>query len=86
VSADLYLTGLWFHENQARGRAKLHGRERPLGSAPRLLELDVAEIEYVPEVGARRLREKHGGWREMERDEVRAADELLQRMLPPGES
>lgn len=85
MSAGLYVTGLWFYVGKP-GRAKLHGRERALGSAPRLLELDVAEIEYVPEVGVRRLREKHGGWREMERDEVRAADELLQRMLPGGET
>lgn len=83
MSADLYMTGLWFHVNHA-GRAKLHGRERPLGSAPRLLDLDVAEIEYVPEVGVRRLRETRGGWREMERHEIRAADELLRVMLPEG--
>jgi hypothetical protein len=44
------------------------------------------EVEYVPEVGVRRLREKFGGWRDMERDEVIAADELLQRMLPEGET
>lgn len=86
MSTDLYVTGLWFHSSQAKGRAKLHGRERPLGSPPRLLDLDVAEIEYVPEVGARRLREKHGGWRDMEREEIRAADELLRRMLPEAET
>lgn len=85
MSAALYITGLWFHLNHG-GRAKLHGRERLLGSAPRLLELDVVEIEYVPEVGVRRLREKHGGWRDMEREEIRAADDLLQRMLPEGET
>jgi len=85
VSADLYVTGLWFYVNHA-GRAKLHGRERVLGSAPRLLDLAVEEIEYVPEVGVRRLREKFGGWRDMERAEVIAADELLQRMLPEGET
>jgi hypothetical protein len=80
-------TGLWFRVGRG-GRAKLHGRERVLGSAPRLLpaQLDVAEIEYVPELGVRRLREARGGWRDMEREEVRAADELLQLMLPAGET
>jgi hypothetical protein len=85
MSSSLYRTGLWFYVNHG-GRAKLHNRERTLGSAPRLLSLDVEEIEYVPEVGVRRLREKFGGWRDMERDEVIAADELLQRMLPEGET
>lgn len=85
MSAALYVTGLWFYVNHG-GRAKLHGRERVLGSAPRLLDLAVEEIEYVPEVGVRRLREKFGGWRDMERAEVLAADELLQRMLPEGET
>lgn len=85
MSSSLYSSGLWFYENHG-GRAKLHGRERPLGSAPRLLELNVEEIEYVPEVGVRRLRERFGGWRDMERDEVTAADELLRRMLPEGET
>ncbi len=85
MSAALYVTGLWFYVNHG-GRAKLHGRERVLGSAPRLLNLAVEEIEYVPEVGVRRLREKFGGWRDMERAEVFAADELLQRMLPEGET
>lgn len=85
MSAGLYRTGCWFYVNHG-GRVKYHGRERVLGSAPRLLDLDVEEIEYVPEVGVRRLREKFGGWRDMERAEVAAADELLQRMLPEGES
>lgn len=85
MSSDLYVTGCWFYVNHG-GRAKLHGRERRLGSAPRLLELDIEEIEYVPEVGVRRLREKFGGWRDMERAEVVALDELLQRMLPEGET
>lgn len=85
MSSRLYTSGLWWYLNHG-GRAKLHGRERVLGSAPRLLNLDVEEIEYVPEVGVRRLREKFGGWRDMERAEVAAADEMLQRMLPEGET
>jgi len=86
MSSSLYATGLWFHTGHG-GRAKLHERERLLGSPPRLLGLDVAEIEYVPVVGVRRLREARGGWRDMERDEIRAADALLRLMLPtPGET
>lgn len=81
MSAALYVTGLWFYVGKG-GRAKLHGRERPLGSAPRLLDLDVVEIEYVPEVGVHRLREQFGGWREMEIEEIHDADALLKRLLP----
>lgn len=76
------MTGLWFYLNRL-GIAKLHGRERRLEAPPQLLGLSVAEIEYVPAVGVNRLREKTGGWRDMEVDEIRAADAYLRMVLPP---
>jgi hypothetical protein len=78
-------TGLWFHANRG-GRAKLRGRERLLVNPPALLGTQVAEIEYVPELGVYRMRDPRGGWRDMERDEIRAADQLLEQLFPPGET
>lgn len=84
MSSDLYMTGLWYHEHGSHGRAKLHGREVLLSVPPVLPDLEVVEIEYVPEVHARRLRERTTGWRDMESHEVRAADALLKMMFPDG--
>lgn len=83
MSALLYASGLWYY-SQRGGRAKLHGRELLLHDAPRLpgVALILAEIEYVPEVHVVRLREKFGGWRDMEIDEIRAADALLRQLFP----
>jgi hypothetical protein len=86
MSSCLYVTGLWFYTGRSSGKAKLYGREVPLANPPALLGVQMAEVEYVPEVCVRRLREPHGGWREMESDEVRAADQLLLHLLPAGES
>ena len=85
MSADLYVTGLWFYANRF-GRAKLHGRERALERPPQLLGLQVGEIDYVPEVGVRRLRETTGGWLDLEADEIRAADAYLRLLLGDGET
>ena len=82
MSANLYMTGLWFYVNKG-GRAKLRGRELRLFDVPRFPEVPMilAEIEYVPEVRVARIREKFMGWREMERAEILAADALLERLF-----
>jgi hypothetical protein len=85
MSAGLYWTGLWFYEGKL-GRAKLHGRERRLENAPTLIGVQLAEIEYVPEVAVRRCREKFDGWRDMRPAEIKAADALLRLLLPEGET
>jgi hypothetical protein len=85
MSCDLYDDGIWFHEGRG-GRAKLHGREVLLLNPPALLGVQMAEVEYVPEVRVCRLREPRGGWREMEGDEVHAAGQLLASLLSEGES
>lgn len=81
MSARLYVTGLWFYANRL-GLAKLHGRERKLEAPPQLVGLHVEEIEYVPIVRVARLRERHNGWRDMERAEIVAADAYLRLILP----
>ncbi len=89
VSARLYATGLWWHTHHG-GRAKLHGVERPLTGPPQLLDLDVAEIEYVPIVAVYRIREGRYGWRDMKRDpghdEIKAADAFLRLLCVQGET
>lgn len=78
-------TGLWFRENRG-GLAKLRGQQMTLVNPPALLGVQMAEVEYVPELGVCRVRDLRGGWRDMEHDEIRAADQLLERLFPTGET
>lgn len=77
MSHALYFTRLWFV--YGRGIAKLHGRQVKLTAPP--LE-GYEEIDYTPEVHCCRIRPRFGGWRDMESDEIAAADALLWRLLP----
>lgn len=87
MSAALYVTGLWWYGGlKPWGVAKLHGRERRLDTAPLLLGLTVTLIEYAPEVGMRHIKLATGDPRQMNVDEVRAADAYLRLMLPEAET
>lgn len=88
MSSKLYATGLWWYGAGSKpwGIAKLHGRERRLESAPQLLGMSLTLIEYVPLTDLRHIKEVEGDPRDMNRDEVRAADAYLRLMLPDGET
>ena len=57
--------------------AKLHGRQVKLIAAPAIDGLSVAQIDYRPEIGERRVMPCAEGWRDMHDHEVKAADALL---------
>ena len=65
------------------GVAKLHGVRVPLTRMPELPGLVVAyvAIDYIPEVGMRRIMPLGGPWRDMRDDEVAAADALLRDLV-----
>ena len=68
----------------SRGIAKLHGICIHLVDAPVLCGV-IVEVDYTPEVGVARCRDRFGGWRDMERGEIEAADKFLRRAtLPTG--
>jgi len=60
------------------GVAKLHGRQVKLIAAPAIAGLRIAQIDYRPEIGERRVMPCAEAWREMHDREVEAADALLQ--------
>lgn len=76
MSAALYSTRLLYIEGRV-GLAKLRGNGQRIDAAPRINGADVVEIDYTPEVGVHRIRERHQGWRDMERAEILAADAYL---------
>lgn len=42
----------------------------------------MAELDYVPEAGGFRIRDRLGGWRDMEGHETKAADAFLRKVVP----
>jgi hypothetical protein len=52
----------------------LHGAESPV---------ELAEIDYAPEVDVAQVREREGDWREMTTEEVAAANALLVTLTQP---
>lgn len=63
------------------GIAKLHGRVVDLKAPPQLLKLVVEGIDYTPEVCVARILPQFHGWRDMESEEIRAADALLRQLV-----
>ena len=81
MSSMYYSTYLWFSEHQHRGLAKLHGHEVPLDVAPCICG-HMCDCDYTPEVGVARIRCEREGWRDMEHEEIVAADKLLHDLIP----
>lgn len=79
---DIFRTRLRWSASRREGAAKLHGT-RVLLSAPPALDgcPNMAEIDYVPEAGGRRIRDYAGGWRDMEGYEIKAADTFLRKVV-----
>ncbi len=75
-------TRLRWNSSSRSGIAKLHGRcvalDRPptLAGAPAMVEVD-----YVPELGVYRVRDRNEGWRDMNPIEVKAADTFLRQVI-----
>jgi hypothetical protein len=80
MSDVYYSTRLLYIENRI-GVAKLHGKARKIALPPRLAGMEVVEIDYTPERGCCRVREKNAGWRDMVASEIRAADAYLKELL-----
>jgi hypothetical protein len=76
MSTNLYSTVLVWAGTRG-GVAKLHGRQVKLIAAPAIAGLRIAQIDYRPEIGERRVMPCAEAWREMHDREVRAADALL---------
>jgi hypothetical protein len=75
VSSSLYATRLcWYGRH---GVGKLRGVLVALPLPPVICGARVDGIDYVPEVGMRRIQPQHDGWRDMTDAEVASADELL---------
>ena len=75
VSISLYATRLCWYGNH--GAAKLHGVLVALTQPPTICGARVEGIDYVPEIGMRRIQPRNDGWRDMTTTEVASADELL---------
>lgn len=82
MSSDLYSTLLhWTAHAPQRACAKLQGRRLKLECAHLALAgVLIDGIEYTPEVGSKRILPKFEGWRDMTGEEIKAADELLERL------
>lgn len=78
MSHALYTTRLYWAGG--RGIAKLHGREVKLTAPPHLPGLEVDAIDYAPEVRCAMVMPRRDGWRDMTRDEIHKADQLLAEM------
>lgn len=75
VSISLYSTRLCWYGHH--GAAKLHGVLVALTQPPKICGARVEGIDYVPEIGMRRIQPRNDGWRDMTTTEVASADELL---------
>ena len=78
MSHALYATRLYWAGG--RGIAKLHGREVKLTAPPHLPGLELDAIDYTPEVRCAMVMPRRAGWRDMTREEIAAADQLLRTM------
>ena len=76
MSTNLYSTVLVWAGARG-GVAKLHGRQVKLIAAPTIAGLRIAQIDYRPEIGERRVMPCAEAWREMHDREVSEADALL---------
>lgn len=80
---DAFSTRLRWSASRCEGAAKLHGTRVLLSSPPALDGCpDMVELDYVPEVGGFRIRDRTGGWRDMEGYETKAADAFLRKVVP----
>lgn len=78
MSHALYSTRLWWAGG--RGIAKLRGRLVELSAPPVLAGPSILMIDYAPEVGCVEILRYGEARREMTRDEISAADALLQQL------
>jgi hypothetical protein len=81
MSHALYTTRLYWVG--MRGIAKLHGRQVKLVAPPHLPGLRVDSLDYVPEIRLASVMPSGHGWRDMNADEIRAADVLLRQLTQP---
>lgn len=84
MSHALYSTRLYWAGG--RGIAKLRGAEVKLVAPPHLSGMEIDAIDYAPEVRCAMVMPRRGGWRDMTRDEIAAADVLLHQLteVPNG--
>lgn len=80
MSAAYYSTRLLYIEGRV-GLAKLRGVGMKIALPPSIAGLELVEVDYTPEVGVRQIREKHQGWREMDRHEILACDAYLKELF-----
>ncbi len=81
MSSALYTTRLWWHGH--KGGAKLWGVEQRLEAPPKVLELEVDGIDYVPEIALAQIQPKGDRWRDMTRHEMHACDRILRSLCTP---
>lgn len=81
MSMVYYATRVYWSDG--RGAAKLRGGAvLVLKCAPHIDSGGaIIGLEYTPEVGVRRIQRRFEGWRDMERDEIKACDEWLLAMM-----
>ena len=70
---------LWW--DGQNGLAYFDGVHADLRCAPRLIDLQVAEIDYAPEVRKRQVRYPEGTWRDLNQAEEVEIDARLGRMV-----
>jgi hypothetical protein len=78
MSHRLYSTVLSW--NPTHGFAKMHGVMVVIGKPPELLGRSVAAIDYIPEIGRKTVMFTGERWRDMNGEEVLAADVLLAKL------
>jgi hypothetical protein len=83
MSSALYTTRLWWHSH--KGAAKLWGVERKLEAAPKVLDIEVDGLDYVPEIGLVQIQPKGDRWRDMTTHEVAACDRMLRKLCEDSE-
>ncbi len=79
MSHLLYQTRLWW--DGRRGLAMLHGRQHLFIAPPPAFE-KAEYIDFAPEVRCAQLRMRAGPMRDMEADEVAAAQQFLEQCHP----
>lgn len=80
MSDAYYSTRLLYIQGRI-GIAKLRGAGLKIALPPHIAGLELVEVDYTPEVGVHRIREKNQGWREMERAEILACDAYLKELF-----
>lgn len=83
MSAELYLTRLWWDGHRRVGTAAAHGHRHILAAVPAALAHAIA-VDYAPAVNVMQLQTRDGPMRDMEPAERAAARAFLDEMCPPA--